>query len=631
MTAPINLILYTGIIVSVLFPFQVCVGQPTKENSYSPYVNQNYPRQVYWGDMHLHTNLSADANNLGNRKISPAEAYRLARGEEVVSQTGLHVKLDRPLDFLAVTDHGEYLGLMVEIDRKNPELMKSALFRRWYKLRKQEKYADVIPERLKVKEEKLYLLSNQLKRSVWKDYAQIADQYNRPGVFTTFIGYEWSSLPDGNNLHRNVIFLDDASKVTQVLPFTATDSLEPEDLWRFMADYEHKTGGRVLAIPHNPNLSGGLMFALTDSEGRPFTKEYASTRSRWEPLLEVTQVKGDSESHEYLSPEDEFADFGDWDWGNMLGSKTHPEEWFQYEYARPALKLGLKVEAEVGANPFKFGLVGSTDIHTGLSTTDENNFWGKISLHEPSPERATDLWLGKQFAESVEGSQTIPAWAYLASGYAAVWAEDNTREALFEAMQRREVYATTGTRIAVRFFGGWRFEDSDALKPDFARIGYKKGVPMGGDLTAAPANQATRFLIHVAKDPHGANLDRVQIIKGWLGSGGRLHERVYDVAVSGDRTINAEGRAYEEVGTTVDIENATYTNSIGAVELAAVWTDPDFSASERAFYYVRVLEIPTPRWTAYDAKFFDLDLPDDVPLTHQERAYTSPIWYKPGN
>ena len=622
-------VFYSSVMLCLLM-VNVCAAD---KDPYSPYVNQDYPGNVYWGDTHLHSSYSIDANNMTNENISPEHAYKFARGEEVIAQKGLPVKLGRPLDFLVIADHGEYLGLMAKLDGNDPELMKSSLFRRWLALRKEGKQSEVIAEYVKFIKGDLSddARLDKFTRSVWKEYANIADKYYQPGIFTTFIAYEWTSIPNGANLHRNVIFLDDAAKATKILPFSATDSFKPEDLWRFLEDYERTTGGQVLAIPHNPNVSGGLMFSPNDSEGRPFTKEYASTRSRWEPLLEVTQVKGDSESHEYLSPEDEFADFGDWDWGNMLGSKTHPEEWFQYEYARPALKLGLKVEAEVGANPFKFGLVGSTDIHTGLSTTDENNFWGKISLHEPSPERATDLWLGKQFAESVEGSQTIPAWAYLASGYAAVWAEDNTREALFEAMQRREVYATTGTRIAVRFFGGWRFEDSDALKPDFARIGYKKGVPMGGDLTAAPANQATRFLIHVAKDPHGANLDRVQIIKGWLGSGGRLHERVYDVAVSGDRTINAEGRAYEEVGTTVDIENATYTNSIGAVELAAVWTDPDFSASERAFYYVRVLEIPTPRWTAYDAKFFDLDLPDDVPLTHQERAYTSPIWYKPGN
>ena len=407
---------------------------------YSPYVNHDYPRNVYWGDTHLHSNYSIDANNFGNLSISPDQAYKLARGEEVISQTGMPVKLGRPLDFLVVADHGEYLGLMAKLDGNDNELMKSSLFRRWLALREKGKHTDVNAEYVKFVKGEIFAdpLSNKFTRSVWKEYAEIADKYYQPDIFTTFIGYEWTSMPNGNNLHRNIIFLDDAAKVTKILPFTATDSLKPEDLWSFLEDYERTTGGQVLAIPHNPNLSGGLMFSPNDSDGRPLTKEYATGRSRWEPLLEVTQVKGDSESHEYLSPNDEFADYGDWDWGKMVGSKTHPNSWFQYEYARPALKLGLKLDAALGANPFKFGLIGSTDIHTGLSTVEENNFFGKITLHEPNLERATDLWLGKNFAASVPDSLPIPAWQYLASGYAAVWASENTREAIFEAMKRKE-------------------------------------------------------------------------------------------------------------------------------------------------------------------------------------------------
>ena len=600
---------------------------------YSPYVDLDYPINVYWGDTHLHSNYSVDASNLGNLSITPDKAYQFARGDEMISQTGQRVKLGRPLDFLVLADHGEFLGLMASIDSEDPVLMKNSLFRHWQKSRGKGDYTEVNASFVKFIMGEISAAPVPVKfiRSVWEDYAKIADRYYQPGKFTTFIGYEWTSQPDGKNLHRNIVFMDDASKVTKILPFTANDSLRPEDLWDFLENYESKLDGHVLAIPHNPNVSGGLMFRPNDSEGKPITLEYAKTRSRWEPLLEVTQFKGDSESHEYLSPNDEFADYGDWDWGAMTGETTHPNSWFKYEYARSALKLGLEVDAAVGENPFKFGLIGSTDSHTGLSTVEENNWWGKVSLLEPRPERGADFWLGKSFAASVPNSLRISAWEYLASGYAAVWASENTREAIFEAMKRKEVYATTGTRITVRFFGGWNFKDTDIMRPDFALIGYKKGVTMGGDLTMPPKEQPPIFLIQAAKDPHGANLDRIQIIKGWLGTDGRLKEKVYDVAVAGKREIQSDGRVVEKVGSTVDMENATYTNSIGSSELAVVWSDPDFDASERSFYYLRVLEIPTPRWPAYDARYYQTDLPDDVLLTQQERAYTSPIWYTPIN
>ena len=599
---------------------------------YSPYVGHDYPTEVFWGDTHLHSNYSIDASNLGNLSITPDKAYQFARGDEVISQTGLRVILGRPLDFLVLTDHGEYLGLMARIDNEYPVLMKNSLFRHWQKSRKKGDYTEVNASYIKFVRGDIPAdpVPDSFTRAVWEDYAAIADKYYQPGKFTTFIGYEWTSMPGGKNLHRNIVFMDDASKATKVLPFSANDSLKPEELWDFLEYYESKVGGQVLAIPHNANLSGGLMFGPVDSEGNPLTKEYATTRSRWEPLLEVTQVKGDSESHPFLSPNDEFADFGNWDWGIMVGSSGHPESWYQYEYARPALKLGLRVEKKVGANPFKFGLIGSTDSHTGLSTVEENNWWGKVSHHEPSPNRAVDPWLGKSFAETITQALPITAAEYLASGYAAVWASENTREAIFAAMKRKEVYATTGTRITVRFFGGWDFKNADVLKPDYALIGYKKGVPMGGDLTMAPEHPPS-FLIHAAKDPHGANLDRIQIIKGWLGADDQLKEKIYDVAVSDGRSISADGRVAKKVGSSVDTENATYTNSIGSPELATVWTDPDFDASERSFYYLRVLEIPTPQWTAYDAKYFQITQPDDVLLTQQERAYTSPIWYTPIN
>jgi len=368
----------------------------------------------------------------------------------------------------------------------------------------------------------------------------------------------------------------------------------------------------VLAIPHNGNLSSGMMFAPIDYDGNPITADYARTRSRWEPLYEVTQYKGDGEAHPILSPTDEFADYETWHVPGFFGKR--PDDWAKqkrYEYARSALKLGLEQKAKLGVNPFKFGMIGATDSHTSFSTAREDNFWGKISFNEPSPYRAAK------------------SWHFAASGMAAVWATENTRSAIFAGMKRKEAYATTGPRMTVRFFGGWGYVSTDAAAHDFVGIGYRKGVPMGGDLTHGPADKAPTFLVRVVKDPDGANLDRVQIIKGWREKEGELHERVYDVALSDGRHADSDDKV-PPVGNTVDVENASYSNSIGDPELAVVWKDPDFDPAELAFYYARVIEIPTPRWTAYDAKHYGLkDLPRDVPMVTQERAYTSPIWYTP--
>ena len=434
-------------------------------------------------------------------------------------------------------------------------------------------------------------------------------------------------------IHRNVLYEGGPDETRQVVPFSRFDSSDPADLWAYLQDYEDRTGGKVLAIPHNSNLSGGNMFKLSTLTRQPFTKAYAQTRSRWEPIVEVTQAKGDGETHPLISPTDEFADYETM--GSFIaapakgdkaaaGSKKQgkgpaaaeesqqdPVALAAQSYARSALKLGLGQEAELGVNPLKFGMIGSTDSHNSLSAADENNFWGGSGLKEPSRYRA---------ATQAE---------YGASGYAAVWATENTREALFNAMRRREVYASTGPRMTVRFFGGWDYALEDAMRPDLARIGYAKGVPMGGDLTEAPREQAPSFLIRAVKDPDGANLDRVQVIKGWRDAEGELHEKVHTVALSDGREENAGGEV-RPVGKTVDLKNTSYTNSIGDPELAVVWTDPDFSKDELAFYYLRVLEIPTPRWTAYDAKFYGLtELPDEIPMVTQERAYTSPIWYTP--
>ena len=385
-----------------------------------------------------------------------------------------------------------------------------------------------------------------------------------------------------------------------------------------------KDGGTVLALAHNGNVSNGLMFSDRNFTGKPLTAAYVKTRARWEPLYEITQMKGDGEAHPYLSPDDGFADYETWDKANINATIAKEKGMLKYEYARSALKMGLQYETKLGVNPFQFGFVGSTDAHTALATAEENNQWGKMGQKEPSDHRATAVIIPSQ-----TGNKSIEYMGHeqTASGYAAVWAKENTRAAIFEAMQRRETYGTTGPRMTVRFFGGWDYASDDVHRPNFADIGYAKGVPMGGDLSNAPKDKAPSFIVQAAKDPDGANLDRVQVIKGWLDSDGKTHEKVYDVALADGRKPGAK---VGSIGSTVDVKNATYTNTIGDVQLATVWTDPDFDSKQSAFYYVRVIEIPTPRWTAYDAKFFNIDMPEGTKMTTQERAYTSPIWYTPG-
>ena len=469
-----------------------------------------------------------------------------------------------------------------------------------------------------------------LTRSMWERITAAAEQFNAPGQFTALIGYEWTSSSNGNNLHRNVVFRDGKPKADQVLPFSNYDSTDPEDLWAWMQGYEDKTGGRVLAIPHNGNLSNGMMFDNETMTGKKLNRDYAERRMRWEPLYEVTQMKGDSETHPWLSPNDEFADYGTWDKGSF-GPEPKTQDMLPREYAREAFKRGLQYEERLGVNPFKFGLIGSTDSHTSLATTEENNYFGKAPMGEPSskPDRFEEKITG--FLQEPGGPDiTIRHLRTLASGLAAVWATDNTREALWDALKRKEVYATTGTRMTVRVFAGWDFEESEVQRPDFARIGYERGVPMGGDLKSAPAGKSPAFVVRALRDVDGANLDRVQVVKGWMDRKGKLHERVYDVMCSDGRAINGEHRCERPVGNTVDVAKATYTNSIGDPLMMVYWEDPDFDPQQRAVYYVRVLEIPTPRWSTYDAAFFGVALPEDVEPTHQERAYTSPIWYTPG-
>lgn len=600
------------------------------KRAYSPYAGRNFPTRPLFGDTHLHTSFSMDAGAFGAR-LGPADAYRFAKGEEVMASSGQPAKLSRPLDFLVVSDHSDNMGFFPQLLAGNPAMLSDPTGRRWYDMIQSGHGADAAIEIIVAFSQGTFpaalasLPGTPAYESAWRETIKAAEEANDPGRFTAFIGYEWTSNTGGNNLHRNVIFRDGSARASLVEPFTVVQPLgsdNPRDLWKWMEAYESKTGGSVLAIAHNGNLSNGRMFPIIESfTGKPIDREYAETRAKWERLYEATQIKGDGETHPYLSPNDEFANFERWDKGNLDLSELKKPEMLEYEYARSALKLGLKLESELGVNPYKFGMIGSTDAHTGLAAVEEDNFFGKTSSSEPSPDRANHPFVKTEKA-------VIMGWETTASGYAAVWASENTREAIFDAMQRRETYATTGPRMLVRFFGGYDFTPADANTRSPAVIGYTKGVPMGGDLEAAPAGKVPSFLVAALKDPIGANLDRYQIVKGWVDAKGEMQEKVYDVAWSGDRKPGADGKV-PSVGSTVDVANATWTNTIGAPELIAVWTDPDFDPTQRAFYYGRVLEIPTPRWTAYDAEYFNVKMAPEVPMQMQERAYTSPIWYSP--
>jgi hypothetical protein len=603
--------------------------------TYSPYAQRSFPSRVYWGETHLHTGFSLDAGLFG-ATTTHEDAYRLARGEEIKSSTGLPVKLSRPLDWIVITDHSDMMGIAFDIQKGAPNIMAVPKGKEWAEgfakggQAAGEAAFDLITHfaQMKVPVELLeqYSPGSKIFNGVWDDMTETADKFNEPGRFTALIGFEWTSVPKGFNLHRNVILRDDGSRARQVIPLTTLPPLgtqDPLDLYQWLADYESKTGGQALSIAHNGNLSNGWMFPMVETyAGGKVDKNYVEQRAKWEPLYEVTQIKGDGETHALLSPDDEFADYGTWDVGNLDLTELKKPEMLQREYAREALKNGLALEEQLGTNPYKFGMIGATDSHTGLSTAEEENFFGKSVSVEPSATRITH-----PFIESKLGA--IPGDMLVASGYQGVWATENTRKAIFDAMERKETYATTGPRIPVRFFGGWEFTDNDLRSRAPAFIGYKKGVPMGSDLAKAPSGKAPTFMIYALRDPMGANLDRVQIIKGWLDKDGKTHEKIYDVVVSGGRAIGADGRCKTPVGNTVDIEAANWTNTIGASELAAVWTDPDFDPGLKAFYYGRILEIPTPRWVLYDKVRLGAEIPKEVKLTHQERAYTSPIWYTP--
>jgi len=605
---------------------------PDPDAEYSPYIQDDYPNQVLFGDTHLHTAYSADAGLVG-AITTPDDAYRFAKGEVVTSSHGVRARLGRPLDFLVVADHAENLGLTIAIGEDSPILKSSEWGRGLI-----ETYGDGGAEgqakaylywaqAFSFSDEGDPLAGTGLDRTMWARMTEAAERHNNPGAFTALIGYEWTAGPQGNNLHRNIIFRDGKEKADQVVPFGSYDSEDPEDLWAWMERYEASTGGKLLAIPHNGNLSNGLMFDDVTMSGKPLTADYAERRMTWEPVYEITQIKGDGEAHPLLSPNDEFADYGTWDKGSF-GPEPKTPEMLPREYAREAFKRGMAYEARLGVNPFKFGVVGSTDSHTGLSTAEEDNFFGKVAMVEPTddPVRFDEAITGR-FTPDDPTDDIVHAQG-LASGLAAAWARENTREAIWDALKRKEVYATTGSRIRVRVFAGPRFEESDLVRSDFAAYGYANGVPMGGDLTRFSDGESLSLVIRALRDPDGANLDRLQVIKGWVDADGKTHERVLDVACSDGRAI-VDGRCDREVGSTVDVENASFTNAIGQAILSAHWEDPDFDRSQRAFYYVRVIEIPTPNWTTYDAAFFGIDRPEGIEPEQQERAYTSPIWYTP--
>ncbi len=613
------------------------VGEPAPAaKGYSPYAGRKYPTRPLFGDTHLHSTNSGDAFGAGNR-FTPEQTYRISRGEEVVSTTGVPFKLARPLDFVVISDHSEGLGLLTQVYEGNPAFASDPTLQRWRTMMRAggadtvramteiigAQASNALPDTLKNPK-----VVGPIMMSVWQQYTATADRYNEPGKFTTIIGYEWTPTPGGDNMHRNVLFRDGKAAADQVLPFSSWNSEDPEKLWEWMAAYEQKTGGRIMAIPHNANLSNGRMFEPKTVSGAPLTRDYAQRRTRWEPVHELVQAKGASESHPLMAPNDEFIGYGiaGWDLGNLtLTGSPLTKEMMPTTYVREGLKRGLEHQVTLGANPFKFGLIGSLDAHNSIASIGADNFFGKMPSQEPSPDR----WEQASAVAGGAAGNRRYTWQYLSAGYAAVWATENTREAIFEAMMRREVYATSGSRMTLRFFGGWDYAPADARSRHLAEAGYTKGVPMGGELAKAPAGKAPTFLVAALKDPQGANLDRIQIIKGWVDASGKAQEKIYDVAWAGHRKPGKDGKL-PPVGDTVDLATATWTNTIGAPELATVWKDPDFKPSQNAFYYARVIEIPTPRWTLYDQVRFGVKMSKDVPLKQQERAWSSPIWYTPG-
>ncbi len=628
---------------------------------------QENPDRLLWGDTHLHTNLSVDAYFLQNYSADADTAYRFAKGQPVVHPYHrARVQLRTPMDFLAVTDHAELLGVPYRLlTVKDRRLTQTRLGRRLKQLADAGRGEDAFglfilainaagsdtggktPRKLNLFDLLAFKFQSLWRRdpdadaafagrwlmgdptllddlnqpevlgSSWESNLAAAEKHNQPGSFTTLVGWEFTPTPDGANLHRVVLSSTGGATAKKFFPYSSNDSPRPEDLWAWLEKTRAETGADFVAIPHNSNISKGRMFAPTDFDGKPLTPEGAGVRAEWETVAEVTQIKGTSETRSALSPDDEFADF------EFFNALIEAREDAQHEptvtaadYLRGALKTGLELEPQLGLNPFKLGMIGSSDTHSGLAGVEENNFTGKFAW-DSTPESKSRTIGGR-----------INGWEMSAAGLAAVWARDNTREEIFAAFKRREVYGTTGPRISLRFFGGYGFRPGDAAARDLAAVGYAGGVPMGGDLTRSSAARAPTFLVQAVKDPVDANLDRIQIVKGWLGADGKAREKVFDVAWSGERVLGPNGKL-PPVGDTVDRATAVYSNSIGSPELATVWTDPEFNPDSRAFYYVRVLQIPTPRNSLYDSVALGQPPPEGYAEVIQERAYSSPIWYTP--
>ncbi|MEH6347221.1 MAG: DUF3604 domain-containing protein [Bermanella sp.] len=602
------------------------------------------PTNLYWGDTHLHTSYSFDAFLNKNQSADPDTAYRWAKGKPVIHPyTNSRIQIETPLDFLVVSDHAEGMGVIRAITsgtEVNGEegILKSIV--RWFTIKYVnyvyddgkgegiDLFNEVLPEKAQfpgtdpVQDPANVMYDNlgdmtPTEVTAWGEIADAADRHNEPGNFTAIIGWEWSSIPTGANLHRVVMSPNDGAMAKQYLPYGSDQSQYPEDLWSWLDKTSKETGSEFIAIPHNSNVSKGYMFPEVTLKGEPITVAYAKTRMAWEPVVEVTQIKGDSEAHPKLSPDDEFADFETY--GFYLQKTPQDPIVTEGDYVRSGLKRGLEIEKKIGVNPYKFGLIGSTDAHTGISSAEEDNFWGKFA-HDSTPDTKR---------KDIIGGTKASGWNMSASGLAAVWADENTRTGIYSAFKRREVYATSGPRIKVRMFAGWNFNDNALKGENLAKYGYKQGVPMGGDLTRpSNANDKIEFLIRATKDPVGANLDRVQVVKGWLDDEGVSQEKVFNVVWSDNRKLDKNGKL-AAVGDTVNREYATYENSIGSTELSTIWKDPSFNANQRAFYYVRVLQIPTPRHSLYDAIALQIDTPTEGPAAIQERAYTSPVWYTP--
>ncbi len=581
--------------------------------------------QVFFGDTHVHSSFSFDSYTMQNRAADPDVAFRFAKGLPAVHPGfGGRIQLERPLDFLVVADHAEYLGITAALFSGDERVTDTPTGRRLLDMGSgpgQERLVLVELARSMHRNEPFDEINLEpIIRSTWERSVDIADRHYEPGVFTSLIGWEWSGFPGGASIHRVVLMREGADVAKRFLPYSTFQSERPEDLWQWLERTSGLVGATFLAIPHNSNISSGRMFQEVDSDGRPISGEYARTRIRWEPIMEITQTKGDSETHPTLSPDDEFADFGVYERARLPGVDIPPPN--SAEYARAALLRGLEIEARVGANPYRFGFIGSSDIHTGLSTTDEAAYTGKLAVEGTPLTKTAPLQGGNEPGTYKIGRD------FEAAGLAGVWAEENTRESLFDAFRRKEVYATSGPRIHLRFFGGWEYTPEDAEANDLAETGYRGGVPMGGELARAPTGRSITFLVEAAMDPDGANLDRIQIVKGWLDPDGTPREIVHDVAWSDRREMDMDGRV-PPVGDTVDLTTATYTNSMGTTRLSAVWEDPEFDPDRPSFYYARAIEIPTPRHTLYDAVALREPPFEGYPETIQERAYSSPIWYSP--